>query len=88
MSDFTWIVLFAAGSYLLVIIFGILKSAIDCSIRKIRHKDQKIHSSTANQKTRLGKEEGLNTEDSEGDGLILFDDDLFSPELFNAQEEE
>jgi hypothetical protein len=88
MSDFTWIVLFAAGGYLLTIIFGILKSAIDYSIRKNRHEDQKIHSSAANPKTKLGKEEGLNTEDSEGDGLILFDDVLFPPESFNAQEDE
>jgi hypothetical protein len=81
MSDFTWIVLFAAGGYLLAIFLGILKSAIDCSIRKIRHEDQlKAYSPASKRKTKHANEESLSTEDSEGDGLILFDDIWFPSE--------
>ena len=82
MSDFTWIILFAAGGYLLAIFLGLLKSAIDASIRKTTHKDQlKVGDPALKHKTMSENEERLRIEDSEGDGLILFDDVLFPPEL-------
>jgi hypothetical protein len=82
MSDFTWIVLFAAGGYLLAIFLGILKSAIDVSLRKTRRKKQlKVCGPALKHKTTGENDKRLSIEDSEGDGLILFDDVLFPPEL-------
>jgi hypothetical protein len=82
MSDFTWIVLFAAGGYLLAIFLGILKSAIDVSLRKTRRKKQlKVCGPALKHKTIGENDKRLSIEDSEGDGLILFDDVLFPPEL-------
>jgi hypothetical protein len=89
MSDFTWIVLFAAGGYLLAIFLGMLKSAIDASIRKTRRKDQlKVCGTALKHKIISENDESLSIEDSEGDGLILFDDTLFPPESFEDLEEE
>jgi hypothetical protein len=89
MSDFTWLVLFAAGGYLLAIFLGLLKSAIDGSERKTRRKDQlKVSGSALKHKTLSENYESLGIEDSEGDGLILFDDTLFPPESSEDSEEE
>jgi hypothetical protein len=82
MSDFTWIVLFAAGGYLLALFLGMLKSAIADSIRKTGHKKQlKAYNPASEKKIKRENEASSSIEDSEGDGLILFDDVLFPPEL-------
>jgi len=59
-----------------------LKSAIDNSIRKTGHKKQLTACNPASEKkTKRENEASSSVEDSEGDGLILFDDVLFPPKL-------